>query len=293
MCNKQLKRPTISIITPCRNATETIVDTVLSVLSQDFKNWELILVSDDGRSYIQYLNSLGINDKRIREHSKKTFGEGHTLARDRGLTIAEGRFLADLDADDVWRPSRLSRLIPLAEKYGAVQDVLECFDDSGFVRNSGQVSGKIKHLTPRDVVAFDVPFHLVVRRDICIGHWACFPIYAPDPIRTAIVADKVGLIWLQEPLLRYRVSRTSMSQSINGGLLINESYEEALAVLDEDDGYGLRRGSRRDVKGGILRKKRLNWMHYKCSKADPSTLPFIPWVLLGNGGEDRGGMLPI
>ena len=84
-----------------------------------------------------------------------------------------------------------------------------------------------------------------------------------------------------------------MSQSANGGLLINESYDEALAVLEEGDGYGLSQDSCRDVLVGILRKQRLNRMHYELCKANPSTLSFIPWVLHGNGGPNRGGMLPL
>ena len=89
----------ITIIVPCYNASKTVGACIESVLAQTYHNWELIIV-DDGSTDDSYeiLLKLAINDSRIRIVKQKNAGV--SAARNTGIKMANGKYLAFLDADD-------------------------------------------------------------------------------------------------------------------------------------------------------------------------------------------------
>jgi len=100
---------------PCYNASKFIRDSIDSVLSQTYTNFELILINDgstdDSQSIIdEYLE----RDKRIRSILKPNSGITDTL--NVGLGAAKGKWIARLDADDIAMPSRFQKQIEYVEK---------------------------------------------------------------------------------------------------------------------------------------------------------------------------------
>lgn len=271
--------PVVSIIIPCYKAQDTIVEAIEGVLDQSMSDWECILVSDDGSSYLQHLEKLGITDPRIVEHPEPSCATGTVAPRNRGFAMARGNFIADLDADDIWKPTRLARLLPLAHQHGCAQDILECFDENGLIGFSGPPDGGESTLSVEDVVAFDFPFHLVVRRDLAGDAWSGYDSWVPDVIRTMRLADITTVRWLREPLLRYRVSAASMSQSLDGSRRIDQAYEEILSGLIEGHGFGLSKTNRKHASHGIARKRELNRRYIQEAEAASMPEPFISWIL--------------
>lgn len=103
--------PQISIVVPVYNAANYIRQTVDMVLKQTFGDWELILVEDCSKDKsAEVLRSLEseLQDARIRVIYKEK-NEGAAKARNTGIDAATGRYLAFLDADDVWREDKLER----------------------------------------------------------------------------------------------------------------------------------------------------------------------------------------
>lgn len=280
--------PLVSIVVPCYRAQSVIAETADSVLAQSFADWEMILISDDGYDYLGQLRAQGMNDPRLRQHPLRTLRAGHVRARARGLTMARGRLIADLDSDDVWRPERLARLVPLALKYGAAQDGLECFDEAGSLGRYGPGDGRVEILTPERVTRFDLPFHLVTRRELVEPDWFPYESAAPDPVRATIMAAQAKLAWLGEHLLLYRVHGQSMSQSVSGGWRIERAYADILGTLMGGDGFGMGPPHRRQVLQGFRRKRWLNRHHMALRLHDPSTPPFVAWILAGAGGARVG-----
>jgi len=99
--------PHISVIIPCRNSAKTVASTLGSLIAQTFKDWEAIIV-DDGSTdeTADLLAAIARTEKRIRVIGGG--GNGASAARNLGLRVAKGNFVAFLDSDDVWEPSRLS-----------------------------------------------------------------------------------------------------------------------------------------------------------------------------------------
>lgn len=105
------KQPLVSIVTPIFNSERSISKTIKSVLNQTYINWELLLIDDastDGtiEKITPYVNS----DSRIKcfKHSKN---KGAAEARNLGSKMAKGKFIAFLDADDLWKSNKLEKQI--------------------------------------------------------------------------------------------------------------------------------------------------------------------------------------
>lgn len=104
-----MKNETVSIIVPVHNAAQCITDTILSVKSQTFSDWELILVDDDSDD-----DSVNIIREFLCDRIKLIETKGNksaALTRNRGLEEATGRYIAFLDADDLWLNDKLEKQV--------------------------------------------------------------------------------------------------------------------------------------------------------------------------------------
>lgn len=102
-----MSSPTVSVIIPTFNRRELVQLAIDSVLSQTFQDYELIVVDDgstDGTG--QALNRYG---HRIRYVYQDNAGE--SIARQRGVELSSGKYIAFLDSDDIWLPEKLGRQI--------------------------------------------------------------------------------------------------------------------------------------------------------------------------------------
>lgn len=106
--------PKFSVVVPLYNKASCIVDTVQSVLAQQYTDFELIIV-DDGSTDGGVQKLSGIKDHRmtiIRQENK-----GVSVARNRGISAAKAEYVAFLDADDIWCPDYLMQIDLLTKKY--------------------------------------------------------------------------------------------------------------------------------------------------------------------------------
>ena len=117
----------ISIIIPLYNKEEFIVDTLKSVLHQDIQNWECIIV-DDGSTD----NSLRVVTDFCNSHPGNwsilsVANGGQTKARNIGIKEAKGKYLAFLDADDLWVTNKLSTQFNYLEAHPNIVGVLSSY----------------------------------------------------------------------------------------------------------------------------------------------------------------------
>lgn len=107
-------KPTLSVIVPAYNAAEHIVRCLESVLSQSVKDCEIIVVDDgssDGTSEIvAEFSSSSIRLIRFVEN------QGVAAARNAGIREAKGKYIAFLDSDDEWLPSKVQKQVVMIEK---------------------------------------------------------------------------------------------------------------------------------------------------------------------------------
>lgn len=111
----------ISIVVPVYNAAAFIRQTIEMVQAQNYTDWELILVDDCSKDNSCEIIETYLKDKpdsRIRL-IKKEKNEGAALSRNRGIREAKGRYIAFLDADDVWIFHKLQTQMDYMKKTGA------------------------------------------------------------------------------------------------------------------------------------------------------------------------------
>lgn len=110
--------PVVSIVMIFYNAAEFIEEAIDSVLTQTYSDWELLLVDDGGTdgSEAIALRYAAEHPARIRYlHHPARENRGTSATRNLGIASARGRYLTELDADDVWLPGFLERRVGILE----------------------------------------------------------------------------------------------------------------------------------------------------------------------------------
>lgn len=115
------KEDKVSIVLPLYNAESTIIFSVRSVISQTYRNWELIIINDGStdRSFnvlSDFIDKLDTQtyDKIIILNQEN---KGPSFTRNLGIKHATGSYIAFLDSDDVWTKEKLSLQIHYLNKY--------------------------------------------------------------------------------------------------------------------------------------------------------------------------------
>lgn len=106
-----MEKELVSIITPSYKSEKFISQTIESVLAQTYQNWEMLIVDDASPD-----NSNEIIEEYCKKDSrikliKLEKNSGPAVARNRAIEEAKGRFIAFLDADDLWKPEKLEKQI--------------------------------------------------------------------------------------------------------------------------------------------------------------------------------------
>lgn len=146
----------VSVVMPVYNGMPLIKQSVDSLLRQTYKNWECIIINDGSTDETKaYIESL--NDSRFRVYSfEKNLGRPY--ARQKGLDMARGKYLAMLDADDIYHPNKLEKQVDLLEKNITVSLVSSAMCLYGtktkHVRAIGKGAGEI--------VKFDAAYNIPV-----------------------------------------------------------------------------------------------------------------------------------
>lgn len=257
--------PTISVVIPVWNAEAVIAEAVASVQAQTRGDWEILAVDDRSTDQSRaILARLAASDPRIRV-LQNTGTKGPGPARNLGISAAQGRFVAFLDADDLWHPKKLARQIAFMESGG------HRLSFTAYIR---------RNMATGVETEIGVPAH-VQRKDLLLTNWiACSSaIYdvdffgfqqMPELRRRQDFAFWLGLLGeadaagLDEILMIYRQQASSVSSNKGAAAAstwamyrdhLGLSFPEAAWVFGN---YALR---------GLLRHRapalarRLGWLH--------------------------------
>ncbi|WP_101773099.1 glycosyltransferase family 2 protein [Peptostreptococcus faecalis] len=134
-----MKESLVSIITPVYNAEEFISQTIESVQAQTYENWEMILIDDCSTdSSAELINKKVEEDSRVK-YIKLDKNSGAAVTRNTGLSVANGRYIAFLDSDDIWKPDKLKLQLELLND----KKVGFCFTSYRYVLQNGEPMNKV------------------------------------------------------------------------------------------------------------------------------------------------------
>ena len=141
-------QPLVSVIMPCYNMEPYISETIASVQRQTYPHWELLIVDDASTDLTaELVKKLQNEDDRIQFFVKPEHS-GIADTRNQCLSMAKGRFLAFLDADDVWHPNKLERQLAFMMEHhiGFSYSSYDCIDDTGKpLEKTVKATGNLNH----------------------------------------------------------------------------------------------------------------------------------------------------
>lgn len=137
--------PEVSVIIPTHNRLAFLRSAVRSVLDQTFTDFEIIII-DDG-STDETFNRFNKKKAPVRYYYQPRLGV--SAARNRGINLARGTYIAFLDSDDRWHPEKLERQVQFMKEHPAV---LICQTDEVWTRDGVRVTPRQKHRKPQGFI---------------------------------------------------------------------------------------------------------------------------------------------
>lgn len=220
----------VSIIMPAYNAEPYIRGAIESVLAQTVQDWELLIIDDCSVDQTAQISlSYAKQDKRI-HYLKNHINSGAAESRNRGITHANGEWIAFLDSDDCWDRKKLQLQLQAAAKHKAVF----LFTGSSFINEHSQPLDaylpapdqvRYKDLLKQNVISCS---SVLIRKELISQY----------PMKHAARLHEDFAVWLQilrdkqicaygvdAPLLIYRVTSGSKSgNKIKAGIMTFRVY---------------------------------------------------------------------
>ena len=208
----------VSVILPAYNCEKFIGQAIRSVLDQTFREFELIIVNDGSTDKTEFV-ILAFDDPRI-VYIRNQQNQGLISSLNRAINIAQGKYIARMDADDICNPERLAKQKELLDKHEDITLVASTID---LIDENGENAG-VWQLDRKTVSPEQIRKRMVYEN--CIAHPTVM-------IRTAVLKEfkytpgQVNIedydLWLRllsrghkiskinEPLLLYRIHGSSIT----------------------------------------------------------------------------------
>lgn len=221
----------VSVIIPYYNNEYTIIRALESVNNQTFKDFEIITINDGSLD-----NSFNIIEKwkRISDINVRNFTQensGPSVARNNGIKLSKGKYIAFLDADDSWEPTKLEKQVKILDKNKHV-GIIGC---DHYVKEGSKVltrsinSKKVKNITFNKKLLknqFSTP-SVVIRKSILTESDLYFcenQRYAEDTLFYLQILRKYRGAKIEEPLVNLYKSEIS-NKGLSSQLWKTEKFE--------------------------------------------------------------------
>jgi hypothetical protein len=236
--------PEVSVIIVTRNVESYLDEAIDSILKQTFSSLELIIVdygSTDSSKEISVKAAL--NDSRVHFHEIPSCSL--VEARNSASSLAQGEFIAVMDADDVSLPHRLEaeiRFLREHQNVGIVGGAAQWFDVRG--RSLWVVNFACDHQAIKEVLLTNCPYchsAVVMRRELFVKVGGYRPVFkvSHDYDLWARLAEHTECANLRDPVVNYRVHGSQIS--------LSRRKQQTLSILAVQASARLRRMGQEDL----------------------------------------------
>ena len=209
-------QPLISVIMPCYNMASYVADSIKSVIAQTYPHWELLIVDDASTDEtVSIIESYVQTDSRIRL-AIKTQNSGIADTRNQCIQMAQGQFLAFLDADDIWHPEKLEKQLNFMfeKNVGFTYSTYDWIDEEGntlnrFINTIGNLDYET-YLRNTIIGCSTVMVNKAITGEVVVPKFRTSEDTATwlDILRKGFLAYAID-----EPLVSYRIRRKSASSN--------------------------------------------------------------------------------
>jgi glycosyltransferase involved in cell wall biosynthesis len=209
----------VSVIIPAYNAMNYLAETLESVLKQTFTNFEVLIINDGSSDNIVEWASE-IQDARVRLICQDN--QGLAGARNTGIWCSKGEYLAFLDADDIWEPTKLEKQVKCLNENADI-GLVSCW--ISHVDENGNIVGftNVPKFTGTDLKRELFTFNNILCGSTPILRRSCFEKVgfferslksAEDWDMWLRIARYYSISVIREPLVRYRHHSNNMSKNL-------------------------------------------------------------------------------
>lgn len=223
--------PKVSIVIPAYNAMTYLPDTVASVFEQTFRDFEVLLVDDGSTDSIQIWVAQTVYDRRFKLIAQPN--QGLSAARNTGITHSQSEYIAFLDADDLWHPTKLAQQVQWLDAHpaiGLIYTLTALLDSVG--NPTGRVLGTeiagdvLSEMLQRNII--DCPSSVLVRRQ-CFDRVGLFDrtLRSVEDWEMWIrIAAVYPLAVIGTPLVYYRQHPSNMSKNWR---VMEQAFQQVIA----------------------------------------------------------------
>jgi glycosyltransferase involved in cell wall biosynthesis len=230
--------PTVSVVIPTRNRAQYIGEAIESVLAQTYSDYEIIVVDDGSTDRTAEFLTPYIKNNGVRYERQDALGV--SAARNHGVKLARGRFIAFLDSDDIFLSSKLGKQMALFTRdpeLGFVHCNFSKFDDRGSnlgVRDTSRHQGWIYPQTLQEWSVLMAMPCMLVRKDVFenVGGFDEQMSWAEDMDLWRRIARNYRIGTVPEALVKVRVHSASTTFGKVGGA---EGFKRYLDKAFADD----------------------------------------------------------
>ncbi|HXU09404.1 MAG TPA: glycosyltransferase [Blastocatellia bacterium] len=231
--------PSVSVVLPTFNRAPTLARAIESVLSQTFNDFELIIVDDRSTDDTHEIFGRYTSHDKIRIISQ--LASGCSVARNIGVSVSRGRYVAFQDSDDEWTPDKLEKAVAALD--GSSPDVAVFYSDMLRIQQNGDQfywrspdiqKGVLINEQSLDYQVACIGIQSAVIKRECFCDTGMFDERLPRFIDLELfirLSDRFEFIHCREPLVRYYagkgISTDTRAQVIARNYLV-EKYRRRL-----------------------------------------------------------------
>lgn len=216
--------PLVSIVMPAHNVCAFLAESIQSIQTQTYSNWELLIIDDaSGDNSFEVAQKFQRMDARIKPIQLPT-NQGAGFARNIGIKASEGDYIAFLDADDIWLPIKLEKQLEFMQKHDlqVTYSSYELIDEQS--QSLNLVIRALRELSPKKILRANYIGNLTgIYHSKRLGKLYCPPIRKRQDWALWIQAIRKagGARGMEEVLAQYRVRKNSLSGNKWGMLKYN------------------------------------------------------------------------
>ncbi|RCJ37614.1 glycosyl transferase family A [Nostoc punctiforme NIES-2108] len=210
--------PKVSIVIPAYNSLKFLPETMESVFKQTFKDFEVLVVNDGSSDDTEHWVSQ-IADLRVKLITQEN--QGLSGARNTGIAHASGEYIAFLDADDLWEPTKLEKQVLCLEENSEIGLI---YTWVALIDENGNFTGRVfKNYAENDVWHKLIEHNIVESGSVAMVRRQCFDTcgvfdrnlrsFVEDWDMWLRIASRYPFKVMKEPLVYYRQHSTSASKN--------------------------------------------------------------------------------
>lgn len=211
-----MTRPLVSVIMPVYNSDKYLQRTIDSILSQTYRNFELIII-DDGSTDKSPRIIKAMKDSRVKLIAQKN--KGVSASRNRGIRMAKGTFIAMHDGDDISDPARFQKQIDFLHRHpevGLLGTNLRLINESGTLIGASDLLTNPDDLKLAEIFSNQIAQgSVMIRRDVLMQTelYDTSMSHAEDTDLWRRVSHLTDIANIKEPLYEYRIHSEGASSN--------------------------------------------------------------------------------